>query len=410
MSGKPAVTADLLRHSIAATSRTDGSYPSLNHSAILINCHSALAEQRCGEVPPKGNLMMATFSPRQEEADSTTPTEDLEIAQQQTLRASNELKHQVRNSLVTCDRLVHGNVHSISFPFLFPPTGKQLNLTALNQADELFKLTDEVEIVNRLRSICLSRDTVKFNEGTDMLHEHAEQLQEVCKLLFHVSPTDNLQAIAKSCESRTCLYWPQLLNAFQSVCFHPASKKTTDNFDILVDVWLSHCSDVHRLSLDTRDLLKIPFSSLRRYPPSSPGHLSPYPQKRVTIQDRSANDPGISMSAQHQMQASYADQSSYYSPPLEGQQQPQQQMHEPQPQPVTGAVCGEGPADGWPDTKDNDIVKRARAMTDMALSMYEFTRGAGELKTTQDLFTQAEFFAEEANKFYKVVRHFTYQV
>lgn len=46
----------------------------------------------------------------------------------------------------------------------------------------------------------------------------------------------------------------------------------------------------------------------------------------------------------------------------------------------------------------------------MAFSMYQFTRGEGDLKTTQDLFTQAEFFAEEANKFYKVVRVFTYQV
>lgn len=289
----------------------------------------------------------------------------------------------------------------------------QLNLTALNQADELFKLTDEVEIVNRLRSISLSRDAVKFDEGTDILNEHAEQLQEVCKLLFHVSPTDNLQTIAKSCESRTCLHWPQLLHAFQSLCFHPASKKSTDNFDILVDVWLSLCSEVHRLSLDARDLLKIPFSSLRRYPPSSPGHASPYPQKRVTIQDHSANDPGISSSSQHQMPASFADPSSYYNPPMEGQQQ--QQLHDlPAPLPIppaAAAVGGDVPADRWPDTtKDNDIVKRARVMMDMALSMYEFTRGAGELKTTQDLFTQAEFFAEEANKFYKVVRHFTYQV
>lgn len=66
--------------------------------------------------------------------------------------------------------------------------------------------------------------------------------------------------------------------------------------------------------------------------------------------------------------------------------------------------------ENWPDTKDNDIVKRAKAMYTMAYSMYQFTRGEGELKTTQDLFTQAEFLTEEANKFYKVVRQFTYQV
>ena len=59
---------------------------------------------------------------------------------------------------------------------------------------------------------------------------------------------------------------------------------------------------------------------------------------------------------------------------------------------------------------NNDIVKRAKNMSSMAFSMYQFTRGEGALKTTQDLFTQAEYFAEEANRLYKVVRLFSYQV
>lgn len=46
----------------------------------------------------------------------------------------------------------------------------------------------------------------------------------------------------------------------------------------------------------------------------------------------------------------------------------------------------------------------------MALSMYQFTRGEGDLNTTQDLFTQAELFAEEANELYKEVRCFSYKV
>ena len=47
--------------------------------------------------------------------------------------------------------------------------------------------------------------------------------------------------------------------------------------------------------------------------------------------------------------------------------------------------------------ENNDIVKRARNMSSMAYSMYQFTRGEGTLKTTQALFTQAQYFAEEAN-------------
>lgn len=36
----------------------------------------------------------------------------------------------------------------------------------------------------------------------------------------------------------------------------------------------------------------------------------------------------------------------------------------------------------WPSS-ENDLCKRARSMSQMAFSMYQFTRGEGELKTTQ---------------------------
>jgi hypothetical protein len=70
----------------------------------------------------------------------------------------------------------------------------------------------------------------------------------------------------------------------------------------------------------------------------------------------------------------------------------------------------ESGAGGTALEENNDIVKRAKNMSSMAFSMYQFTRGEGALKTTQDLFTQAEYFAEEANRLYKVVRQFSYQV
>lgn len=76
---------------------------------------------------------------------------------------------------------------------------------------------------------------------------------------------------------------------------------------------------------------------------------------------------------------------------------------------VTGASAGANASPAGLD-ENNDIVKRARNMSSMAFSMYQFTRGEGTLKTTQDLFTQAEYFAEEANRLYKVVRQFCYQV
>ena len=62
------------------------------------------------------------------------------------------------------------------------------------------------------------------------------------------------------------------------------------------------------------------------------------------------------------------------------------------------------------DEASNDIVKRAKNMSSMAYTMYLFTKGEGSLKTTQDLFTQAEFFTEEANRLCRAIREFSNQV
>ena len=66
-------------------------------------------------------------------------------------------------------------------------------------------------------------------------------------------------------------------------------------------------------------------------------------------------------------------------------------------------------AEKWEDPH-NEIVRRAKNMSSMAFSMYLFTRGEGPLKTTQDLFTQAEYFAEEGVKLFKIIKDFASQV
>ncbi len=60
--------------------------------------------------------------------------------------------------------------------------------------------------------------------------------------------------------------------------------------------------------------------------------------------------------------------------------------------------------------ENNEIVRRAKKMAAQAEDMLDFTRGQGRVATTQDLFTLAESFAEEANLLYKATRAFSYGV
>ena len=64
----------------------------------------------------------------------------------------------------------------------------------------------------------------------------------------------------------------------------------------------------------------------------------------------------------------------------------------------------------YTDVENNEIIKLAKKMAAQSEDMMNFTRGFGKVKTTQDLFTMAEYFAEETNTIYKVIRLFSYDV
>ena len=64
----------------------------------------------------------------------------------------------------------------------------------------------------------------------------------------------------------------------------------------------------------------------------------------------------------------------------------------------------------YSDVENNEIIKLAKKMAAQSDDMMNFTRGFGKVKTTQDLFTMAEYFAEETNTIYKVIRLFSYDV
>ena len=64
----------------------------------------------------------------------------------------------------------------------------------------------------------------------------------------------------------------------------------------------------------------------------------------------------------------------------------------------------------YKDVDNNEIIKRAKRMASHAVDIFEFTRGFGKVKTTQDLFNSAEAFSEETNVIYKVIRIFSYDV
>lgn len=260
---------------------------------------------------------------------------------------------------------------------------QQLSATTMEQAGDLGQVTKAgQELVSTIRNLALANDIDRLQESSDRFHEYIEHILEVCKLLRHVALSESLQVSAKFTEINLRIYGPQVVTAAHTLARHPTSKIAKENLEVFADMWQWLMTDVTTVAKDVLEL------SQNR------------PEKQVYMSLPRPGKHGTTSKPLKPVRLDSEEQAKIAKAGLEMKL-------------ITSEMDAE--TEKWQESgsaleENNDIVKRAKNMSSMAFSMYQFTRGEGALKTTQDLFTQAEYFAEEANRLYKVVRQFSYQV
>ncbi|XP_014227561.1 alpha-catulin isoform X1 [Trichogramma pretiosum] len=261
---------------------------------------------------------------------------------------------------------------------------QQLCQTTMEQAGDLGQVTKAgQELALTIRNVALATDIERLQESSDRFHEYLEHILEVCKLLRHVALSESLQVSAKFTEINLRIYGPQVVTAAHTLSRHPTSKIAMENLEVFADMWQWLMSDVTTVAKDVLELCQN------------------RPEKQVYMSLPRPGKHGTTSKPLKPVRLDSEEQAKIAKSGLEMKRITTEMDAE------TEKWQGNGTQ---PEHENNDIVKRAKNMSSMAFSMYQFTRGEGALKTTQDLFTQAEYFAEEANRLYKVVRQFSYQV
>ncbi|XP_044012425.1 alpha-catulin isoform X2 [Aphidius gifuensis] len=260
---------------------------------------------------------------------------------------------------------------------------QQLATTTMEQAGDLSQITKGgQELVSTIRNLALNSELDRLQENCDRFHEYIEHILEVCKLLRHIALSESLQVSAKFTEINLRIYGPQVVTAAYTLARYPSSKIAKENLEVFADMWQWLMSDVTTVAKDVLELIQS------------------RPEKQVYMSLPRPGKHGTTSKPLKPVRLDSEEQAKIAKAGLEMKL-------------ITSEMDAE--TEKWQESgsaleENNDIVKRAKNMSSMAFSMYQFTRGEGALKTTQDLFTQAEYFAEEANRLYKVVRQFSYQV
>ncbi|KRT80186.1 hypothetical protein AMK59_8703, partial [Oryctes borbonicus] len=260
---------------------------------------------------------------------------------------------------------------------------RHLAQAALQQAHELNMATKQgQELVETIRQQAIVSDVDRLHQTSEAFHDSIDHILEVCKLLRHVAVSESLQVSARFTEINLRVYGPQVITAAKTLAQYPSSKIAQENLDVFADMYQWLVSDVTAVVKGVLDASQIK------------------PEKQVYMSLPRPGKHGTTSKTLKAVRLDTEEQEKIAKSGLEMKL-------------ITSEMDAE--TEKWQETstqmdENNDIVKRAKNMSAMAFSMYQFTKGEGALKTTQDLFTQAEYFAEEANRLYKVIRQFSYQV
>ncbi|XP_043396251.1 alpha-catulin isoform X4 [Chelonia mydas] len=273
-------------------------------------------------------------------------TEDLEVAILKTCQCMNELK-------------------------------RELHHAATSLAADLLRYHADHMVLKALKITGVEGNLEAVAEYTCKLSEQKEQLVETCRLLRHVSGTESLEITCIHAEDTFQVTGPQIISAAETLTLHPSSKIAKENLDVFCEAWESQLSDMSMLVREINDVFEGRRGEKRAY-------LSlPRPGKH-----------NANLKALKPVKLDTEEQAKLGKLGLE--------LHL-----LTSDVDSE--TEKWED-QENEIVHHGQSISSMAHSMYLFTRGEGLLKTTQDLFHQAEVFATEGIKLASVLTAFSNQL
>ncbi|XP_060110486.1 alpha-catulin [Heteronotia binoei] len=254
---------------------------------------------------------------------------------------------------------------------------RELHSAATSVAADLLKYHSDHLVLKALKASGEEGNIDAVAEHSCKLAEQKEQLLEICRLLRHVSGTEPLGITCQHAEDTFKVTGPQIISAAETLTLHPSSKIAKENLEVFCEAWESQLSDMFLLLREVSDVFEGRRGEKRAYlslprPGKHNANLKALKPAQLDCEEQAKLG---------QLGLTLCELSSRVDSEMEK----------------------------W-DDPESEIVRHGQCLSSMASSMYLFTRGEGLLKTTQDLFQQAEAFAAEGLKLVSALLAFSNQL
>ncbi|KAE8282077.1 Alpha-catulin Alpha-catenin-related protein [Larimichthys crocea] len=265
---------------------------------------------------------------------------------------------------------------------------RELHKVAVSRASDLLKVHGETLPLRALKAAGAEGNLEAVAEYSRTLTEQKEQLVEV---VWGKGDWERRAGCCATCLGQslleiTCIHaeetfhviGPQIISAAQTLALHPSSKIAKENLEVFCEAWESQLCDMALLLREINDVFegrrgdKRPYLSLPRPGKHSLTNLKT--AKAVKL-DAEVQTSIAKLGLELRLLSSDVDTE----------------------------------VEKW-EEQEHDIVRQSQSLASMAYNMHLFTRGEGLLKTTLDLFHQAEVLSEEGLQLCSSLRIFSTQL
>ncbi|XP_029369473.1 alpha-catulin isoform X1 [Echeneis naucrates] len=264
----------------------------------------------------------------------------------------------------------------------------ELHKVAVGRASDLLKVHGEQLPLRALKAAGAEGNLEVVAEYSRTLTEQKEQLVETCRLLCHVSGTEPLEITCIHAEETFHVIGPQIISAAQTLALHPSSKIAKENLEVFCEAWESQLCDMALLLREINDVFEGRRVSDNQNNSLFLGDKRPY----LSLPRPGKHSANLKTAKAVKLDAE--EQTSIAKLGLELRL-------------LSSDVDTE--LEKW-EEQEHDIVRQSQSLASMAYNMYLFTRGEGLLKTTLDLFHQAEVLSEEGIQLCSSIRTFSTQL
>ncbi|CAD6184915.1 unnamed protein product [Caenorhabditis auriculariae] len=128
---------------------------------------------------------------------------------------------------------------------------KQLQIVAMEQISEVLRANEDQVLLSSMKACAVAGDIDGVEKYMHKFREHAEHMQEVCRLLHHISITDALHVHTGHVERNMRALAPLTLQAGRTLCIHPSSRIARENLEVFCDTWGQAVNDLSRVAKES---------------------------------------------------------------------------------------------------------------------------------------------------------------